>query len=311
MITETQIEEWLTIGESLVLPKYRTILNDKANQVAYGDMLRDVYFHADTLDYNELIKRIAMLKKRARSLAAGEAKNKVNTFVVLSEAMFETPTAHLDIVKKLQSENRLPIDTQSPAPPPPTPTQPRPTPPRPTQPRPTPTQPSPTRPTQPQPTPASNPPRRPVDVPLYMNPEKSEMFEQLVLSGVNNREQIITKAIQRAKRKTKIRNNILLLLLFLAIGGIGYGIWYWKHDSKPAPQSSPDVTEQEMGRQYICTAKSLKVRNAPTTDSGVIGKLTKGEEVTVLSTGHSGFAKVRYNGHIGYVSEQYITLSHQ
>ncbi|MBR1923279.1 MAG: SH3 domain-containing protein [Paludibacteraceae bacterium] len=282
MITETQIEEWLTIGESLVLPKYRTILNDKANQVAYGDMLRDVYFHADTLDYNELIKRIAMLKKRARSLAAGEAKNKVNTFVVLSEAMFETPTAHLDIVKKLQSENRLPIDTQSPAPPPPTPTQPRPT-----------------------------PPRRPVDVPLYMNPEKSEMFEQLVLSGVNNREQIITKAIQRAKRKTKIRNNILLLLLFLAIGGIGYGIWYWKHDSKPAPQSSPDVTEQEMGRQYICTAKSLKVRNAPTTDSGVIGKLTKGEEVTVLSTGHSGFAKVRYNGHIGYVSEQYITLSHQ
>lgn len=57
---------------------------------------------------------------------------------------------------------------------------------------------------------------------------------------------------------------------------------------------------------YICIArKSLKVRISPSTSARQMGSIMSGEEVEVYNIA-DGFAKIRFNGDIGYASSKYL-----
>lgn len=59
------------------------------------------------------------------------------------------------------------------------------------------------------------------------------------------------------------------------------------------------------GTPYIVDANSLNVRQKPSTDAAVIGKVTKGQEVQVIKI-DGGWACITYKNDKGYVSAQYI-----
>ena len=59
--------------------------------------------------------------------------------------------------------------------------------------------------------------------------------------------------------------------------------------------------------QYV-TATTLNVRSGAGTSYSVLGSLSKGTKVEVIST-KNGWSKINYNGSIGYVSSQYLSSS--
>ena len=59
--------------------------------------------------------------------------------------------------------------------------------------------------------------------------------------------------------------------------------------------------------QYV-TATTLNVRSGAGTSYLVLGSLSKGTKVEVIST-TNGWSKINYNGSIGYVSSQYLSSS--
>ena len=59
--------------------------------------------------------------------------------------------------------------------------------------------------------------------------------------------------------------------------------------------------------QYV-TATTLNVRSGAGTSYSVLGSLSKGTKVEVIST-TNGWSKINYNGAIGYVSSQYLSSS--
>ena len=59
--------------------------------------------------------------------------------------------------------------------------------------------------------------------------------------------------------------------------------------------------------KYV-TASSLNVRSGASTTYSVIGKLSKGSKVEVISTSN-GWSKIKYDGRTGYVSSQYLSSS--
>ena len=59
--------------------------------------------------------------------------------------------------------------------------------------------------------------------------------------------------------------------------------------------------------KYV-NASSLNVRSGPSTNYSVIGKLSSGEQIKVISTSN-GWTKIKYNGQIGYVSDKYLSSS--
>ena len=59
--------------------------------------------------------------------------------------------------------------------------------------------------------------------------------------------------------------------------------------------------------QYV-TATTLNVRSGAGTSYPVLGSLSKGTKVEVIST-TNGWSKINYNGSIGYVSSQYLSSS--
>lgn len=59
------------------------------------------------------------------------------------------------------------------------------------------------------------------------------------------------------------------------------------------------------GTYYIVDASSLNVRQKPSTDGAVIGKVTKGQELLVMSISN-GWAYITYQKGFGYVSAQYL-----
>ena len=72
------------------------------------------------------------------------------------------------------------------------------------------------------------------------------------------------------------------------------------------PQTKIETT-MPMTSIYVCTANVLNIRSAPNTYSSVIGTLKKGEKVQVYEVSN-GFARISYNGRIGYVSIKYINI---
>ena len=59
--------------------------------------------------------------------------------------------------------------------------------------------------------------------------------------------------------------------------------------------------------KYV-TASSLNVRSGPSTSSSILGSLSKGTSVQVISESN-GWAKIKYNGSTGYVSSKYLSTS--
>ena len=59
--------------------------------------------------------------------------------------------------------------------------------------------------------------------------------------------------------------------------------------------------------KYV-TATTLNVRSGAGTNYSIIGSLSKGTKVEVIST-TSGWSKIKYNGSTGYVSSQYLSSS--
>ena len=59
--------------------------------------------------------------------------------------------------------------------------------------------------------------------------------------------------------------------------------------------------------KYV-TATTLNVRSGAGTNYSIIGSLSKGTKVEVIST-TNGWSKIKYNGSTGYVSSQYLSSS--
>lgn len=92
---------------------------------------------------------------------------------------------------------------------------------------------------------------------------------------------------------------------FLVVIAIVFGLF--KFCGNCSGSSSQTRTEVHAATTtYVCTArKSLKVRSAPNTAAQQLGSLMGGEEIEVYEI-VDGFAKVRYNGNIGYASIKYL-----
>lgn len=58
----------------------------------------------------------------------------------------------------------------------------------------------------------------------------------------------------------------------------------------------------------VNTNSSLNVRAEPTDTAPIIGQLPAGEKVDFIDAGQ-GWAKITYNGYLGYVSSSYLKTS--
>ena len=83
--------------------------------------------------------------------------------------------------------------------------------------------------------------------------------------------------------------------------------WYKiAYDDNKIGWSSDDyISKNKIGK---VTATSLNVRSGASTSYSVIGKVTKGEEVKILSS-NNGWYKIEYSNTTGWVSKDYISTS--
>jgi hypothetical protein len=86
----------------------------------------------------------------------------------------------------------------------------------------------------------------------------------------------------------------LLGMLFIA-PNISYSF-----ASSPSSKVAPPAANY-----FYCTGNDINVRESPNTQSRVLGKLQRNNQVNVLS-GEQGFYKIEYNGGIGYVSVKFL-----
>ena len=80
-------------------------------------------------------------------------------------------------------------------------------------------------------------------------------------------------------------------------GKIGYA------SSKYLSSSSPE--SNTITKKYV-NVSSLNVRSGPSTNNSIIGKLSNGDKVEVISTSN-GWSKIKYSGKTGYVSSKYLS----
>ena len=93
---------------------------------------------------------------------------------------------------------------------------------------------------------------------------------------------------------------------FIIIIAIIWGCFKFCGNCSSSSNSHNNTEISQATSTYICTArKSLKVRTSPSTSASQMGSIMSGEEVEVYSISN-GFAKVRFNGDIGYASSKYL-----
>jgi len=75
-----------------------------------------------------------------------------------------------------------------------------------------------------------------------------------------------------------------------------------------APQA-PERASETLGDVKYVVGRSVNVRSGPSTRNGVVGKLTRGEAVTVVWVEQNGWARVRVEGDgiDGYMSADFLT----
>lgn len=85
-----------------------------------------------------------------------------------------------------------------------------------------------------------------------------------------------------------------------------------RYNPAPAPvaaeAASDPVADDRL--RYIA-ASSVNVRMGPGTGNGILGRLTAGEAVRVISSGHDGWAEISIEGDgiHGYVAERFLAAS--
>lgn len=111
----------------------------------------------------------------------------------------------------------------------------------------------------------------------------------------------MTEAKNRSKKSGCSGWISLVFIILLGLGIYSYCSAWWE-TQKPSSQTELYGATTT----YICTARqSLKVRTSPSTSSSQIGSIMSGEEVEVYEISN-GFAKIQYNGNIGYASTKYL-----
>ncbi|GGL70892.1 SH3 domain-containing protein [Wenxinia marina] len=84
-------------------------------------------------------------------------------------------------------------------------------------------------------------------------------------------------------------------------------------DGSPLTGGAADMAPTEVAAAAvdvrIVDANRLNVRSGPSTGDGVVGQLTRGEEVTLVSSNGSGWALVRLEGDglEGWVADRFLT----
>lgn len=66
------------------------------------------------------------------------------------------------------------------------------------------------------------------------------------------------------------------------------------------------VTAMAENNYKVTSSSRLNVRKSPSTSATVLGTFNSGQQIEVISIS-KGWAKVKYNGKVGYVSEKYIS----
>jgi N-acetylmuramoyl-L-alanine amidase len=74
----------------------------------------------------------------------------------------------------------------------------------------------------------------------------------------------------------------------------------------PPPNSAPPATVNS--GTVVGVSSSLNVRSGPGTNHSAIGSLARGANVDIRKTERNGWLQISYNGSVGYVSGQYISL---
>ncbi len=82
-------------------------------------------------------------------------------------------------------------------------------------------------------------------------------------------------------------------------------VGYVHNDYVSSSNISNDNTDNSIKLTKVVTASSLNFRSAPSTSASKLGSISKGTEVGVISE-NNGWAKISYNGKIGYVSASYL-----
>lgn len=75
-------------------------------------------------------------------------------------------------------------------------------------------------------------------------------------------------------------------------------------EETPTPPTPPTTTAKTIG---VATVNSLNIRSQASVNSAVIGSISRGTKVDVLSIS-GGWVKVSYNGKTGYISKTYLRL---
>lgn len=89
----------------------------------------------------------------------------------------------------------------------------------------------------------------------------------------------------------------------------GTNIWLFESNGTPA-QAFHLVPVDGSNIAYVNTASAnLNLRSAPSTSASILAKLPKGTAVEVLSGDENGWTQVLVNGHVGYVSTQYLKFT--
>lgn len=79
---------------------------------------------------------------------------------------------------------------------------------------------------------------------------------------------------------------------------------------KPSPEHAPPPMAVPLGEAlYKVTATSANVREGPSTAQGVVGRLSRGEEVLVLADPGNGWVKISIEGDglSGWISKKLLT----
>jgi hypothetical protein len=97
---------------------------------------------------------------------------------------------------------------------------------------------------------------------------------------------------------------VSVAILVIVLYGIYSYCSSWMKTQEPS--SSLQTELYESTTTYVCTARqSLKVRISPSASASQIGSIMSDEEVEVYSIA-DGFAKICYNGDVGFASAKYL-----
>lgn len=77
----------------------------------------------------------------------------------------------------------------------------------------------------------------------------------------------------------------------------------------PAPEPAASAEPAAAGEVWIVNARAVNVREGPSTDYGVIGKLSRGEAASIVWEEPNGWARIRIEGDgiEGFVSMDFLT----